>query len=113
MSGVLLHADQRASPPSPEACRRSHTHYGWGKTKLEFLPGSCFESVMFFTNSPASRVPDSLPVAPRQRHAKLLELAIQVGALQSGLFRQTGDVAVFELQVIFEVQALEGFTCFA
>jgi hypothetical protein len=46
-------------------------------------------------------------VASADTDAELLELAVQVGALQAGLLGQAGHVAAVDLQVVLEVQALE------
>ena len=45
--------------------------------------------------------------------AELLELAVQVGALEAGFFGHARHAAAFAAQVMFEVHALEGVARFA
>src|SRR5471032_3563406 len=41
-------------------------------------------------------------------HAELLKLAVQMGALQAGLFGHARHAAAFAAQVVLEIHALEG-----
>ena len=54
-------------------------------------------------------VPTAL--AARQVDSKLLELAIEVGALQAGFFGHAGHAAAFLRKVKFEVALLERIAC--
>lgn len=46
-------------------------------------------------------------------NAELLELPVQVGAFEACFVCKPGNVAVFQLQVVFEVKPFEGFACLA
>ena len=52
-------------------------------------------------------------VALGQVDAQLLELAVQVGALQSGALGHAGHAAMLAVQMVLEVGALEGLAGFA
>ena len=58
--------------------------------------------------TPSSPRPSSLALVFAQIHTELLELAVQVRALQSRLLRHPRHAAVLTRQVILEVRALEG-----
>jgi len=55
----------------------------------------------------------SLALVLAEIYAQLLELAVQVRALQSRLLRHARHAAVLTRQVILEVRALEGIACIA
>src|SRR3954470_4091631 len=64
--------------------------------------------------APDSRSTDCAAVvgAAREAYVELLQLAVQVGSLESRLFGDLAHVALLAAQQLLEIDALERFACF-